>query len=552
MSSNQRPQSNVGVGTLREADEIEYSVNEGWDLFQKHLPDDSVIDSEPFSFNADPLTGDGPYIINIPKYPDCFLDPASLRLNGTMKIIYKKNNNKQDKLPKMDANPVNPEHGKFFQIVELTDATKLAAAAAKETDELMKDNIIPLYNKAKDNTKYFVMEYARDRWPGDVAKVSPVNMMCQAMWRDIEIKMNGIVVTKNANLEYPYKAMFETLLTYSPDALETHMQSEMWAPDDYEERAHYDKTVGLDWDADYQKTKSFLRKQSKYCQNNEFDFSMQLHTELNSVNGFLLDDIPYQIKLIRNDPTFFLRTSNGGLGADVGQYSVEFTRLNVSGVFMKPSPAIKQKIHAAISRNDATYKTVRTSILTNQVMKGANSFLFNNIFSSDHLPDQIFIAMVNMDAKNGDITKDPFNFQHFDVNSIRLQVNNKSFPVEPLTPDFANDNFMQTYKHLYENSSIKTNNVGLSITPTAFAHGCTIFGWDLNHDGCAGAHSNHSDLYGAAALYLNFKKPLEENICIIVAAVHRDFLTIDKFGRPDVLSSYGIAKLFEDKKLAIP
>ena len=278
MSSNQRPQSNVGVGTLREADEIEYSVNEGWDLFQKHLPDDSVIDSEPFSFNADPLTGDGPYIINIPKYPDCFLDPASLRLNGTMKIIYKKNNNKQDKLPKMDANPVNPEHGKIFQIVELTDATKLAAAAAKETDELMKDNIIPLYNKAKDNTKYFVMEYARDRWPGDVAKVSPVNMMCQAMWRDIEIKMNGIVVTKNANLEYPYKAMFETLLTYSPDALETHMQSEMWAPDDYEERAHYDKTVGLDWDADYQKTKSFLRKQSKYCQNNEFDFSMQLHT----------------------------------------------------------------------------------------------------------------------------------------------------------------------------------------------------------------------------------------------------------------------------------
>ena len=554
MSSNQRPQANVGVGSLREADDLEFTINEGWNLFQKHLPDDSVIDSEPFSFNADPLSGDGPYIINIPRYPDCFLDPSSLRLNGTVKIVHKKNNKIQAKLPEAAAeipNPLAPFQVKF---VPETDQATLTTNKTKSTAQLLTTNTLPFYNESTKTVDYLKIEHVQPDMERKLSKVVPVNMMCQAMWRDVEIKMNGLTVTKNANLEYPYKAMFETLLTYSPDALNTHMKSEMWCPDDFEEMADYEDEGDNFFETKYAETKSFLLKEEQYSRNEEFDFSMQLHTELNSINGFLLDDIAYQIKLLRNDPSFFLRTQNTAdcTGQEGGQYTVEFTRLSVSGVFMKPSPSVREKIKKAMAHNDATYKTVRTSILTQQVMKGASSYLFNNIFSSDHLPDQIFVAMVDMNAKNGDIGKDPFKFDHFNVNSIRLQVNNKSFPVEALTPNFEKNNYITAFKHLYENSSIKTNNVGLSITPLSFAHGNTIFGWDLNHDGCAGAHSNHSDLYGAAALYLNFSKPLDQNICIIVAAVHRDYLTVDKWGRPDVISSYGIAKLFEDKKMAMP
>ena len=49
MSSNIRPHTNVGAGTLREPDEGKYTINEGWSFFQQYMPDNSIIDSEAFS-----------------------------------------------------------------------------------------------------------------------------------------------------------------------------------------------------------------------------------------------------------------------------------------------------------------------------------------------------------------------------------------------------------------------------------------------------------------------------------------------------------------------
>ena len=99
MSSNQRPQTNVGAGTLREPDEDKFTVNEGWSFFQQYMPDNSIIDSEPFSQNVIGIEGDGPYTCHIPAMPDAFLDPSSLRLEGTAKIVHVKNGVEQATLP---------------------------------------------------------------------------------------------------------------------------------------------------------------------------------------------------------------------------------------------------------------------------------------------------------------------------------------------------------------------------------------------------------------------------------------------------------------------
>ena len=169
------------------------------------------------------------------------------------------------------------------------------------------------------------------------------------------------------------------------------------------------------------------------------------------------------------------------------------------------------------------------------------------MLATDKLPDQIFVAMVSTKAKLGAYEMDPFYFHHYDMSNVRLQVNNRNYPVEAYTPDFDSDMYAQLYRGLFENTSIKTNNIGLTITPTDFKFGSSILAWDLNHDACAGAHSNHSDMYGAASLHILFKRPLPEDVTVIVASVYRDYMSINQWGKTDVMTGHGIAQLYQNK-----
>ena len=549
MSSNQRPNPNVGVGTLREPDEKEYTVNEGWDFFQKHMPDDSVMDSENFSIECNDIKSNGPYVFQIPKYPECFLDPTSLRLQGKCKLVWKKGTVVQDALPK-EANK-SKDPWRTDTTYKFTEAPNgdTTLKSLKNVGDVASRGIIEV--GAGDNlaTKYYIQLSAYHNYYTDkCAKVVPENLMCQAMWKDVEVKINGYQVTKNANLEYAHKAYLETILSYGKDALDSHMTAEMWSPDMSNEIA--DKLGNPTFEQEYKTTKSFHQKRRRYSMDKYFTFSMQLHTELNSINGFLPDNLGYTFKFSRNDPKFFLRTTSGTdeeVDETGGYYDVLFEELKLVGTFMRPSPKVMSAFKSFIAKNDAVYKTVRTSILTKGIDKDQTQFSFNNMFASDKLPDQIFVALVDQSAKTGRYGKSPFYFHHFDVSNVRLQVNNKNYPVEALTPDFANNQYAKAYRHLFENTSIKTNNIGLCITPLDFKYGSTIWAWDLNHDGCAGAHSNHSDMFGAASLHLLFKKGLPANVTCIVAAVYRDYLAIDQWGRPDVISSHGVAQLFQNK-----
>ena len=559
MSSNQRPQVNVGAGSLREADEDKFTVNEGWSFFQQYLPDNSVIDSEDFSYNLSGIDGNGPYIVSIPAMPECFLDPSSLRLRGTCRIKHVKNNAKQEALPKRTTTVVDPFREKEFYMTQktLTDTQK-KAEAGKTSKALVDAKILPVVNvdiytdptAPKFKGDFFEFHYDNHKNPiTDQTKVVPINLMCQAMWKDVEIKLNSNTVTRNTNLEYAMKAYLETVLTYGNDALDTHLQAEMWCPDDLED------IKSADYLTKYNEKKSFERKRKKFANNNDFSFVMQLHTEFNSINGFIVDNMPYTFTFVRNDPKFFLRTNSTDTGCDGGEYTVDFSELKLTGKFMKPSAEVLKAYRTWLAREEeAVYQTTRTDIRTDQMLKGQKSHDWNNIFASDNLPDMIYVCMVDADAKNGDYGKDPYHFDHFGVSNIYMRVNNKTFPLEPLKPNWTGDNYLRTYKHLYENCSVKLNNIGLSITPERFKHGTTIFAWDLNHDNCGGAHANHSELKGSASLHMVFDKPngLDKNATVIVAGVYRDYLAIDVWRRPNVLTSYGVAKLYQERGLPPP
>ena len=59
------------------------------------------------------------------------------------------------------------------------------------------------------------------------------------------------------------------------------------------------------------------------------------------------------------------------------------------------------------------------------------------------------IECVDSDALNGIITKNPFNFKHYKISFLALNVDGKQIPSKPLQPDFSNDGYTRSYMELY-------------------------------------------------------------------------------------------------------
>ena len=573
---NKRHSVNVGVGILRDPDDDHFTINQGWDPSQVHMPDNSVIDSLDFEAVPDNKSDNGPHTFTLPSLPNMFLDTSTLRVMGKAKIVYIHNTDGESvTLPKQSEEDINPwTKGDFYfkksTLAAVSDELKknsmktqpsvFIAKAFKEKTEPKKDpqgNVIAgetVKSFEADATDSAYIMYSTKRYNKKFAKVAPINHFMQSMWKDIEIKMNGTVVTKNANLEYPIRTYLENLLYYGNDAQKTHMSTEMWDPDIYVDEDN-PESWNLKLEGDLTATpkqtpiksrvtssenKAFFRRRARYCNNEEFDFVFSMHTELNTINSFIYDGVNYQFKFIRNNMDFCLLSA---LPETEGRYVLRLTDFRLRGRYMIPSPKIETALRNYISKNMARYATRRNQVFTNFIPKGSTDFLYPNVFTSDVLPDQILMVMMSAKAKNGDLRENPWYFEHYNVSKVRLQVNQRTLPTEGLNPNFEKNWFAETYRELFENLGIGNNNIGIPLTPLQYKYGSTIFAWDLNHDKCAGMHNNHSKMNGIVDLKLTFAKPLPDNVAVVVMGIYRDYLTLDSERQPNIMSSYGVGAL---------
>ena len=77
-----------------------------------------------------------------------------------------------------------------------------------------------------------------------------------------------------------------------------------------------------------------------------------------------------------------------------------------------------------------------------------NKALDLNAVVNRQKPKQMFLGLVDHEAKNGDLTKDPFNFAHFGLKSIGLDVGGFPVPTKPLTMDYDNNMFTRAFYNL--------------------------------------------------------------------------------------------------------
>ena len=514
MTSDYHDSGTPQVGALREPKPETYTSNLMWHLFSQEMLDNSVEGWKEITVTADNLGTKGPHIFNLPALHGLYLHPGTIRVYGKAKIIFTKTAAQQpdDDLPLQTDTEQRPTYrvdDERMHVPRLApDGTsEFAVIKSPHAADIVPEELISIQYPHYDNLK---------------AKVGVVNSFNQALFKDVNVQMNEHSVTQNANLEYAHKVYLSQLMSYKQNVQTSHLDTEIWDLDEIHEKNDIE-------------TNAWKRRRDLCTENGEFDFCMQVPTELHCIPGIIIDNVNYRFAFYRTDPNFAL------LAKDLeptGSYQIDIREFKLTARYMRPIASLHNQIQARLRSRNTVCDFVRTDLVSRQILPTVTNFEFGNCFPSAQLPDQVFMFLVDSDAKNGALNKDPFYFEHCDMNYIVLQFNGNNIPAMPYTPDFANKLIARELRGLYDNVNVLYRNESLVINRERFLKGFTLMAWDLNPDLCGGGHWNHKPLQGSISVKINFKAARDYNITCCLMGIYRDKLVVTTDRIPIIKSTY--------------
>ena len=89
--------------------------------------------------------------------------------------------------------------------------------------------------------------------------------------------------------------------------------------------------------------------------------------------------------------------------------------------------------------------------------------------------------MMDNDSYNGNNRKNPFNFQHYNLNQIRISVNREEIPFKPLKLNFNEKLFVTAYSTLFSGTGKLHGNSRSIIKREDCSEGYTIIVQTLHH-----------------------------------------------------------------------
>ena len=142
---------------------------------------------------------------------------------------------------------------------------------------------------------------------------------------------------------------------------------------------------------------------------------------------------------------------------------------------------------------------------------------------------RVVLGFVDNASFNGSYNRNPYNFRHYDISQVRIMIDGQQQHVRPFEPNFANNWYIREYMSLFEGVSKIGKDEGVDITRDDYAHGYTLFCWDLSPDQCDGG-GGHMNLArdGTVRLDVRFNTALAGTINAVVYGEFENLIEIDK------------------------
>jgi hypothetical protein len=398
-------------------------------------------------------------------------------------------------------------HVEYLPLGSLTDDNPIEFFVANRGEEYIDLAKTYLYVEAK-------ITKADGTALEDNAKVGPVNYWLHALFSQIDLSLNGELVTSSNNT-YPHRAYIETLLSYGEEAKKSQLQSALWYADEPGKFERTDPTAA-DTNSGF-KTRANLTKNSK-----KIDMLGRLHLDMCHQNRYLLNGVDLKIRLNRSKTKF-------NLMSDTGTELTKITKAVLMVQHIKPNPAVLTAHAKVLNTSNAKYPIRRVEVKTFSVNAGTQTLTRDNVFLGQ-IPRRIIVFMTENAAAIGTKDKNPFYLVHNNTNYISVEAKGVSYPAQPLTPCFGvdnNNNYIKSYLSLFTETGKFHDDNGNDITRESFRKGYTLWAFDLSPDKQEGDHV-HLVKEGNLRLDLKFTEALTETTSVFVYAEFDNVIEIDR------------------------
>ena len=202
---------------------------------------------------------------------------------------------------------------------------------------------------------------------------------------------------------------------------------------------------------------------------------------------------------------------------------------------MKVRDSVISAHNRGLKTQNAIYQLNHVDINTFTVTKGVREFIKDRLFPSQ-TPKMLVIGLLEHDAFNGNVKKNPFNFQHFDLNKIGIYRDGELVPGQIFTPDYDSDRYMRAYTNTMSVMNYYNTDDSNGLTIEHFKDGYNLYAFDLTPDAQCNAPYRSITYNSSLRLEVNFAKPLPNTINVLLFAVFDSKLEITALR--DVILSY--------------
>ena len=225
-------------------------------------------------------------------------------------------------------------------------------------------------------------------------KVGLINNGLHSLFSQVDVYFQQKLVSTSGN-NYPYKAMFDTLLNYSEESQSTQLQTQLFYKDTGTMSTSNSNT-GLS-------ERIELAQLSK-----DIDMEGALYADVFQLSKYPLNEVDMRVKLYQSKPEF--RLMNKDVIDTKMTYTVEVLDVKLKVAMVGISPEVLTSHAKLLADNPTIYPLTRTELKTFTVAQGQFNASLDDIFQGK-IPNRLVVAMVKSEAYSGNTLSNPFKFE---------------------------------------------------------------------------------------------------------------------------------------------
>ena len=346
---------------------------------------------------------------------------------------------------------------------------------------------------------------------------SVVNNFIHSTVSKITYQLNDFQMGDSAPKSYSYRAYMDNLLSFSKGAKEQSLKYHGFEQDTPGSFDDVDKLQASN------NNDGFKKRSELFCTANYFHFSIKLRIDLANIDQFLQPGVQLRFEIERNSDAFALLSDVG----DDATFEFELKDSTIEFDKMIPTPDYLNHFEKNILQEPLVYSYDKSQIHYFPYPANVNDLSIYSMFHTDNLPSYLVFGLVDNDAFDGSLSKNPYNFQHFDLKEFYLLVNGNSVPTQPVKLDITSMDYHHTYVNEFlDKLKLKNSNDSIGISADEWIRGSFFWIADLNVDKCCNFHE-HNSKGGTIHLKLQTKTALPKTTRLIVYSSSRERMSID-------------------------